>query len=169
MEGVYCARGLALKSHSVSAGLASVVSLQVRLAQPISTLDARSETANGEVSEQPWALNPRDGMGLPWPGAAAGIKLRRFLSLRIAGGSQPHLNRSCCPERALAVNFIHISRQPAFVRCDVISRLLPTNLGWICIQSLARSAVFPFLARRTSCLLLFCSTTHGIVIAALQR
>jgi hypothetical protein len=74
---VFIACWLALKSHSETAGWASVVSLQVHVAQPVSTLDARWETANGEVSERTLRVNPRDGMGLPWTGPAAGIKLRR--------------------------------------------------------------------------------------------
>ena len=99
------------------AGLASVVSLQVHLARPVSTLDVRYKSSEWRGFCATLAVNPRDGMGLPCYRSGCRHQASMSPSLRIAAGSQPHSNRSRCPEWALAVKLIHIwSLQPAFVR-----------------------------------------------------
>ncbi|KAF2828092.1 hypothetical protein CC86DRAFT_204168 [Ophiobolus disseminans] len=78
--------------HTISlTGLASVLSLQVHLAPPISTPDVRSMTANGEVSDRPWPRTP-DTAWLSLHRSGCRHQAQKSLSLRIGAESQPHSN-----------------------------------------------------------------------------
>lgn len=59
------------------AGSASVVSLEGRLARPVSTLEARSDVSEWRSVAATLGVNPRDGMGRPCTVPAAGNKLKR--------------------------------------------------------------------------------------------